>query len=72
MPFPIKVGLSVAVALAALAGWFYMRHLGQTGPQWAVAFLGPFMVVSLWIFPEVMRTRSDGRTPRHQMRDARP
>jgi len=29
------------------------------------------MVVSLWIFPEVMRSRSDGRTPRHQMREAR-
>ena len=72
MPFPIKFGLSVAVALAALAGWFYMGYLGQTGPQWAVAFLGPVTVVSLWIFPEVMRTRSVGRTPRHQVRDVRP
>ena len=72
MPPSIKIGLSVAVALAALAGWFYMRHLGQTGPQWAVAFLGPFMVVSLWIFPEVMRNRSDGRTPRDQLKSARP
>lgn len=72
MPFPIKFGLSVAVALAALAGWFYMGYLGQVGPRWAVAFLGPFMVVSLWIFPEVMRSRSDGRTPRHLVREARP
>ncbi|WCS27921.1 hypothetical protein LOK46_14180 [Methylobacterium sp. NMS14P] len=71
MPFPIKFGLSVAVALAALAGWFYMGYLGQVGPRWAVAFLGPFMVFSLWIFPEVMRSRSDGRTPRHQMREVR-
>ena len=70
MPPRIKIGLSLAVALAALAGWFFMRHLGQTGPQWAVAFLGPFMVVSLWIFPEVMRNRSDGRLPRHRVRDA--
>ena len=38
MPFPIKFGLSVAVALAALAGWFYMGYLGQVGPRWAVAF----------------------------------
>ena len=68
MPFASKVGLSVAVALTALAGWFYLRHVGQTGPQWAVAFLGPFMVVSLWILPEVMRTRSHGRVPRHQAR----
>lgn len=71
MPFPIKLGLSAAVVLAAIAGWFYMGHLGQTGPQWAVAFLGPFMAVSLWVFPEVMRSRSDGRTPRHELKEAR-
>lgn len=70
MPFPIKFGLSVAVALAAIAGWFFMGYLGQIGPQWAVALLGPFMVVSLWIFPEVMRSRSDGRTPRHPLNGA--
>ena len=70
MPPRIKIGLSFAVALAAIAGWFFMRHLGQGGPQGAVAFLGPFMVVSLWIFPEVMRNRSDGRLPRHKVRDA--
>lgn len=61
MPFPIKFGLSMMVALAALAGWFFMRHLGQSGPQNALLFLGPFAVVSLWIFPEVMRTKGDGR-----------
>ncbi|PZQ48367.1 MAG: hypothetical protein DI556_14570 [Rhodovulum sulfidophilum] len=61
MPPMVKIGLSVMVALAALAGWIFMRHLGQTGPQWALAFLGPFSVVSLWIFPEVMRTKGDGR-----------
>ena len=55
MPFPIKLGLTIAVALVALAGWLYMGHLGQTGPQWAVTFLGPFMVVALWVFPEVTR-----------------
>jgi hypothetical protein len=71
MPFPIKFGLSVAVALAAVAGCYYKGYLGQSGPQWAVAFLGPFMVVSLWIFPEVMRTRSEGRTPRHELKGVR-
>lgn len=57
MPFSIKFALSVAVALAALGGWLFMGYLDQTGPQWALVFLGPFMVVSLWIFPEVMRTK---------------
>ena len=59
MPFHIKFGLSVMVALAAIAGWFYMGHLGQNGPQWALLFLGPFSVGSLWIFPEVMRGKGD-------------
>lgn len=61
MPFHIKFGLSVMVALAALAGWFYMGQLGQPGPQRALVFLGPFSVFSLWIFPEVMRSKTDGR-----------
>lgn len=61
MPPAVKIGLSTMVALAALAGWFFMGHLGQTGPQWALVFLGPFSVASLWIFPEVMRTKGDGR-----------
>jgi hypothetical protein len=55
MPFPIKLGLTITVALVALGGWFYMGHLGQTGPQWAVTFLGPFMVIALWVVPEVTR-----------------
>jgi hypothetical protein len=59
MPFRVKFPLTLTVALVAIAGWFYMGHLGQTGPQWAVAFLGPFTVVSLWIFPEVARHPSD-------------
>lgn len=59
MPVTIKLGLSIAVALAALGGWFFMGYLEQDGPQWALGFLGPFMVISLWIFPEVMRTPAD-------------
>jgi len=55
VPFSIKLGLSVAVGLVALAGWFYMGILDETGPQRAVGFLGPFMIFSLWVFPEVMR-----------------
>lgn len=57
MPPRIKVVLSLAVALAAIGGFIFMHKLGETGPQWAVAFLGPFMIVSLWIFPEVMRQK---------------
>ncbi|WP_020176535.1 hypothetical protein [Methyloferula stellata] len=66
MPFRIKFGLSVVVGLVALAGWFYMGHLGEIGPQRAVAFLGPFMIFSLWMFPEVMR-HSSGKPPRPKL-----
>ncbi len=59
MPFRIKFGLSVVLGLVAIAGWFFMGHLGQIGPQRAVAFLGPFMIFSLWMFPEVMRKTPD-------------
>jgi len=55
VPFSIKLGLSVTVGLVALAGWFYMGILDEAGPQRAVGFLGPFMIFSLWVFPEVMR-----------------
>ena len=51
MPFRVKFGLTVVVSLVAVAGWFYMGYLGQIGPQCAVAFLGPFTVIALWIFP---------------------
>jgi hypothetical protein len=66
MKFLPKFGLSAVVALAAIGGWLYMKQLGLSGPQWAMTFLGPFTVFSLWIFPDVMRNRADGRTPRHQ------
>jgi hypothetical protein len=61
MPFPIKMGLTVVVLLAAAAGFFYMGHIGRTGPQMALLFLGPFTAGSLWIFPEVMRSKADNK-----------
>ena len=64
MPVQMKIALSVAVGIAAIAGWFFMASLGQVGPQRAVVFLGPFMIVSLWIFPEVMRRPADGKKAR--------
>lgn len=60
MPFPIKLGLSVVVALVIVAAFFHQRALGHTGPQWALLFLAPFVLVALWIFPEVMRKPVEG------------
>lgn len=61
MPFHVKMGLTVVVLIAAIAGFFYMGHLGKTGPQIALLFLGPFTAGSLWIFPEVMRSKADNK-----------
>lgn len=61
MPFHVKMGLTVVVLIAAVAGVFYMGHLGKTGPQIALLFLGPFTAGSLWIFPEVMRGKADNK-----------
>ena len=64
MPFPIKVGLSVVVALVVIAGYLHQGALGHEGPQWALLFLGPFMLVALWIFPEVTRKPVGGEKPK--------
>ena len=59
MPFPIKTGLSIIVLLVALAGYFYQDSIGMHGPKMAILFLAPFMVVAMWIFPEVNRRKAD-------------
>ncbi len=63
MPFPVKLGLSVVVTLVIIAAFFHQRALGHEGPQWALLFLGPFMLVALWIFPEVTRKPVEGGGP---------
>ena len=71
MEILFKFALSAAIALAAIGGWLYMNQLGLSGPRWAVTFLGPFTIISLWLFSDVMRDRADGRTPRHHGEGAR-
>jgi len=55
MPLRVKLLLSLAWLLAAVGAYFFMVHLGQTGPSYAVAFLGVFAVVAMWVFPEVAK-----------------
>lgn len=55
MPTYVKLSISLIVILAAAAGYALQAHLGQTGPKYAVVFLGVFMVVAMWLFPEVSR-----------------
>jgi hypothetical protein len=55
MPQHIKILLSLACLLTAAAGYVFMVHLGQTAPSYAIAFLGVFATVSMWVFPEVTK-----------------
>ncbi|MGE0253016.1 MAG: hypothetical protein AB7N54_00350 [Alphaproteobacteria bacterium] len=57
MPTPIKAALSVVTLLVAAAGFWFQQSLGQDIAKWVVVFLGVFMVVSMWVFPEVARTK---------------
>jgi hypothetical protein len=55
MPPHIKALLSVACLATAAAGYAFMVHLGQSGPSYAVAFLGVFATAAMWVFPEVVK-----------------
>lgn len=64
MPFPIKFTLSLIVLAVAVAAFFFQDSVGHVGAKWATLFLGFFMVVAMWIFPEVTRKESAGGTRR--------
>jgi hypothetical protein len=55
MPPRVKLMLSLACLLTAACGYLFMVHLGQTGLSYAVAFLGVFATVAMWVFPEVTK-----------------
>ncbi len=55
MPLRIKLALSLVAALVTVAGFFFQNYLDPTGPKYVILFLGAFMVVSMWVFPEVTR-----------------
>lgn len=55
MPKIVKLTISLLVVLVAAAAYALQAQLGHTGPKYAVIFLGAFMVVAMWLFPEVSR-----------------
>lgn len=61
MPPKIKAGLSVVGLLVAAAAFYWQHSIGMDTTKWVVAFLGVFMVGSMWVFPEVTR-KADGST----------
>ena len=64
MPHRIKFLLSLGCLLTAAAAYVYMTRTGQTGPSYAVAFLGVFATIAMWVFPEVMKKNDGDRSMR--------
>jgi hypothetical protein len=60
MPVKIKLGLSLLVVLVTAVAAWYQHALGHDRMQYVVAFLGAFMIFSMWLFPEVKREESAG------------
>lgn len=63
MPNHVKLMLSIACLAASAGGYIFMTKLGQTAPSYAVAFLGIFATIAMWVFPEVMRKEIGTKTP---------
>jgi hypothetical protein len=59
MPPRIKAIFSVIVAIAAIGGYVFQAGLGNTGPSYAALAFGAVSIVSMWIFPEVSRKKSE-------------
>jgi hypothetical protein len=60
MPVKIKFGLSLLVVLVTAIACYVEHALGHDRIQYVVAFLGAFMIFSMWLFPEVKREESAG------------
>jgi hypothetical protein len=55
MPPNVKLGLSVIVAAVSAAAVWWFADASKPICEYAALFLGAFMIVSMWIFPEVSR-----------------
>ncbi len=64
MPPRVKLFLSIAVGLTAIAAYFVQQSIGKTGPSYAALLFGAIAVVSMWIFPEVSRKKPGNTPPR--------
>lgn len=59
MPKKVKITISLVVILVAATAYALQDALAQTGPKYAVIFLGVAMVAAMWLFPEVTRKAGD-------------
>jgi hypothetical protein len=67
MPVKIKLGLSLLVVVVAAVAFYAEHILGHDRIQYAVAFLGFFMIFAMWLFPEVKRDETAGGVRRETL-----
>ena len=58
MPVTIKIAFSLVVLAVAVGGYYFLDWLGQDFTPYLSLFLGVFSVISFWIFPEIVSTKS--------------
>jgi hypothetical protein len=55
MPTRIKVMVSLALVVLAVLAFLNQSAKGLVAPAWATLALGAFMILSIWVFPDVRR-----------------
>lgn len=60
MPPKIKIPLSIAVILVAIAVSYFQYQAGQAVTPWIALALGVFMVFAMWVFPEEKKKKKNG------------
>lgn len=55
MPTKIKLAISVLVLAVGGGVWVFERGLGNVTASWVAGGLAVFMVLAIWLFPEVSK-----------------
>ena len=55
MPTKIKLAISVLVLAVGAGVWVFERGHGNVTASWGAAGLAVFMVLAIWLFPEVSK-----------------
>lgn len=55
MPTKIKLAISVLVLAVGAGVWVFERGLDNVTASWVAGGLAVFMVLAIWLFPEVSK-----------------
>ena len=55
MPTKIKLAISVLVLAVGAGAWVFECGLGNVTASWVAGGLAVFMVLAIWLFPEVSK-----------------